>query len=587
MAEVHPIAEGSDEALRILRHSTSHVMAAAVGRLFPAVKFAIGPAVEDGFYYDFDIPQTLSSEDLASIETEMKNIVSSGPAFERTEVDRGEALERMRSAGQDYKTELIEGMGVETVTFYTLGDFTDLCRGPHLPDTGRVKHFKLLNVAGAYWRGDERNKMLQRIYGTAFFSREELETHLKNLEETKKRDHRKLGVALDFYHIDDEVGAGLVLWHPKGALVRKIIEDFWREEHLKAGYELVATPHLARYALWEKSGHTDFFSQNMYPPVELENERYLVKPMNCPFHLLIYKSRVRSYRDLPIRWAELGTVYRYEKSGVLHGLTRVRGFTQDDAHLIFLQDQMDDEIERVLRFCVYILGAFGFTDYGVYLSTRPSECIGAAEVWQTATDALRGGLERVGLDFQVEEGAGAFYGPKIDIKIKDALGRQWQCSTIQLDFNEPERFDITYAGADGRRHRPVMIHRALLGSLERFFAVLVEHYGGLFPLWLAPVQVRVLPLTDRQSEYAKKIHRQLLDHGIRPECDLGSEKVGHKIRNATLEKVPYMLVVGPREVQALTVSVRHCRRGDLGTQKPDEFIGRIRTEIEEKTGETR
>ena len=583
MTEVRPTAEGSDEALRTLRHSTSHVMAAAVSRLFPGVKFAIGPAVADGFYYDFDLPQALSSEDLAAIESGMKDVLGKKSTFKRTDTDRAEALEKMQSAGQDYKAELIEEIDAETVSFYTLGDFTDLCEGPHLADTGKVKHFKLLSVAGAYWRGDEKNKMLQRIYGTAFFSREELDNHLEILEQARKRDHRKLGVALDLYHIDDEVGAGLVLWHPKGALVRKIIEDFWREEHLKSGYELVSTPHLARYELWEKSGHTDFFSENMYSPIEVDNNRYLVKPMNCPFHLLIYKSRGRSYRDLPIRWAELGTVYRYEKSGVLHGLNRVRGFTQDDAHLIFRENQMDSEIEKVLRFCVHILGAFGFTEYGIYLSTKPSDCIGSPEVWENATKALRGGLEKVGLDFQVDEGAGAFYGPKIDIKIKDALGREWQCSTIQLDFNEPERFDITYVGEDGNHHRPIMIHRALLGSLERFFAVLVEHYGGLFPLWLAPVQVKVLPVTDKQSDYAGQIRKELLDHGIRVDCDLGSEKVGHKVRDATIEKVPYMLIVGPREVEANTVSVRHCNGDDLGVKTAAEFIAKVKTEIEAKT----
>ncbi len=574
--------QSSPEDLRILRHGASHVMAAAVGHIFPEVKFAIGPAIDNGFYYDFDLPRAITREDLDAVETEMKKIVKARGRFERTEFGRAEALEKVKSAGQDYKRELIEDLDAEILSFYTLDDFTDLCEGPHLPDTRKIKHFKLLSVAGAYWRGDEKNKMLQRVYGTCFFTRDELEGHLRNLEEAEKRDHRKLGIALDLYHIDNEVGAGLVLWHPKGALVRKIIEDFWREEHLRAGYELVATPHIAKYSLWEKSGHADFFSENMYSPMDVDGEKYLVKPMNCPFHLLIYKSRTRSYRELPIRWAELGTVYRYERSGVLHGLIRVRGFTQDDAHLIFRENQIEDEVERVLRFCVYILGSFGFSEYGIYLSTKTDGRLGSDEVWENATNALKTGLERAGLAFEVDEGAGAFYGPKIDIKIKDALGREHQCSTIQLDFNEPERFDITYVGEDGKQHRPVMIHRALLGSIERFFGVMVEHYGGLFPLWLAPVQVRILPVTDKQSEYAERMRGILRDGGIRVECDLRSEKVGHKIRDATLEKIPYMLVVGPREVEGNTVSVRHVKRGDAGVRSLDEFTEAIKVEIEKK-----
>ncbi len=582
-AEIEPVSKGDPRALGVLRHSTSHVMAAAVKRMFPDAKFAIGPDIEDGFYYDFDLSRTLSNDDLGAIEKEMARVAKKNHRFERSEMSRADAIREMKAAGQEYKVELLEEIEDDIVSFYACGEFTDLCVGPHLKNTSQIRHFRLLSVAGAYWRGDENRKMLQRIYGTAFFSREDLDDHLRKLEEAEKRDHRKLGVALDLFHMDGEVGPGLPLWHPKGALVRKIMEDFWRDEHLKGGYELVITPHIARYALWEKSGHTEFFAENMYSPMEVDNNKYLVKPMNCPLHLLIYKSRMRSYRDLPIRWAELGTVYRYEKSGVLHGLNRVRGFTQDDAHLIFREGQMDEEIERVISFCVRMLRSFGFTDYAIYLSTMPEEHIGEDAAWERATVALRRGLEKVGLPFEEDEGAGAFYGPKIDIKIKDALGREWQCSTIQLDFNEPERFDITYIGEDGGQHRPVMIHRALLGSIERFFGVMLEHYGGLFPLWLAPMQATVLPVTSAQDEYAEEVRRDLQERGIRAESDLGRGKIGHKIRDATMEKIPYMLVVGPKEVESGTVSVRHVKDGDMGARSLDDFIAEVEDLVENRS----
>ncbi len=570
------------DQIETLRHSASHVMAQAVKRLYPGAKLGIGPAIEDGFYYDFDLPETLSPDALARIEKEMGKIIAADLPFQRQEVSEAEAVELFSGLHEDYKLELLRDLKGQTISIYRDGDFVDLCRGPHLGRTGEIKAFKLLSIAGAYWRGDERRPMLQRIYGTAFPDRKSLDEHLALKAEAEKRDHRKLGVALDLFHLDPEVGPGLVLWHPKGALVRKLIEDFWREEHLKSGYEFIATPHIARRHLWDRSGHTDFFAANMYSPMKIDEEEYLVKPMNCPFHLLIYKSRPRSYRELPLRWAELGTVYRYEKSGVLHGLIRVRGFTQDDAHLIFREEQMEAEVERVISFCVRFLAQMGFRDYGVYLSTRPAQSIGSDEVWERSTAALRKGLEKTGLKYRVDAGEGTFYGPKIDIKITDALKREWQCSTIQLDFNEPERFDLSYVGEDGREHRPVMIHRALLGSIERFFGVLIEHHGGALPLWLSPVQVRVLPISEKFLAYARSLQLSLAAAGLRVEVDERNEKIGWKIRAAQNDKIPYMLIVGEQEETSATVALRARGKGDLGKKTVAECLALWKDEIERK-----
>jgi len=568
--------ERSDD-LDKMRHSAAHVMAHAVQNLFPEVRIGIGPAIEDGFYYDFDKPEPFVPEDLERIEAEMARIISSGNRFVRREVTKEEA-ERV-FANQPYKLELIRENPDEITTVYEEDGFVDWCRGPHVESTGKIGAYKLLSIAGAYWRGDERNPMLQRIYGTAWPTREELDDYLRRLEEAEKRDHRRLGRELELYSIDEEVGPGLVLWHPKGALVRQIIEDYWRKAHFEGGYELVATPHIARQDLWAKSGHLDFFIESMYGPMEVEGKPYRIKPMNCPFHLAIYKTRIRSYRELPIRWAELGTVYRYERSGTLHGLIRVRGFTQDDAHIFCHPDQLDDEVMRVLNFVMDMLSRFGFNEYGVYLSTRPEKYVGDDEGWDKATLALRKALESRHPDYRVDEGAGTFYGPKIDVKIKDALGREQQCSTIQVDFNEPERFDITFIGEDGKAHRPIMIHRALLGSLERFFAVLIEHYAGAFPLWLAPVQVIVLPIADRHHGCSNMVASELASAGFRVKVDARNEKTGHKVREAGLEKIPYMLVIGDREVEQGTVSVRSRDRGDLGPSRLDEFVASLRGEL--------
>jgi len=563
--------------LDIMRHSTAHVMAHAVRNLFPGVKIAIGPSIEDGFYYDFDNPTPFTPEDLGKIEEEMRRIISADAKFLRRDINKAEA-ERI-FADEPYKLELIREIPEETVTIYEEDGFIDLCRGPHVESTGKIGAFKLLSIAGAYWRGDERNKMLQRIYGTAWETPEQLADYLHKLEEAERRDHRKIGRELELFSIEDEVGPGLVLWHPKGALVRKIIEDFWRDEHYKGGYELVMTPHIAKQELWATSGHLDFFAENMYGPMEVEGAAYRIKPMNCPFHLAIYKSKVRSYREMPIRWAELGTVYRFERSGTLHGLIRVRGFTQDDAHILCREDQLDEEIKRVLNFVISMLSRFGFNEYGVYLSTMPEKHVGEVESWEKATAALKSALDDKGLDYKVDEGGGAFYGPKIDVKIKDAIGREHQCSTIQVDFNEPERFDITYIGEDGERHRPIMIHRALLGSLERFFAVLVEHYAGAFPLWLSPVQVMLIPIADRHISYCETVVSKLTEAGLRAKIDKRNEKTGFKIREAQIQKIPYMLVVGDREVENGEVSVRARDKGDLGAQNMDEFISAIKQEL--------
>lgn len=581
------IAEASVEALtfdtkegrEVYRHSTSHIMAHAVKELFPEAKLAIGPATDNGFYYDFDLDRPLTPEDLDNIEKKMAEIIKKNNPFLRRTMPRTEAVELFKGLGEDYKVELLEELEEESVSLYEEGGFTDLCRGPHLPSTGMVSAFKLLNVAGAYWRGDEKRKMLQRIYGTAFRDKKDLKQYLNFLEEVKKRDHRRLGREMGLFSIEEEIGPGLILWHPDGAMIRKIMEDFWRDEHLKADYKILYTPHIAKLNLWEKSGHWDFYRENMYSPMEIEGIPYEIKPMNCPFHIHIYKSSLRSYRELPIRYAELGTVYRYERSGTLHGLFRVRGFTQDDAHIFLMEDQMENEIRKVIDFTLFMLGIFGFESYDIYLSTRPEKAVGTEESWQRATDALELALKQKALPYEIDPEGGVFYGPKIDIKVKDSLGRAWQCSTIQVDFNIPERFDVTYRGADGKEHRPIMIHRALLGSLERFFGVLIEHYAGAFPLWLAPRQVTVLTIADRHSDYATETADRLKKHGIRAEVNPENEKIGYKIREATMRKIPYMVIIGDKEVLDSCISVRKRTGENIGPFTVDEFIELLKEQI--------
>jgi len=543
--------------LQTMRHSTAHVMAAAVQKLFPGTKVTIGPAIETGFFYDFDTEKPFTEDHLEKIEAEMTKIISGKHDFVREEVSRARALELFGELGETYKVEIIEGLPEDaTITLYRTGDWFDLCAGPHVENTKQIKAFKLLSVAGAYWRGDERNKMLQRIYGTAFTDKKQLRLYLNQIEEAKKRDHRKVGKALDLFSIDDSIGGGLVLWHPKGARVRYLLEEFWRQRHFAAGYEMVSSPHVAKDDLWKTSGHLEFYKENMYSGMDVDGKDYLVKPMNCPFHVTIFNNGLHSYRDLPHRWAELGTVYRYERSGVLHGLLRVRGFTQDDAHLFMTREQLPGELERVVHFCLDMLRAFGFEDFKLYLATRPDKFVGDPAIWEEAEAAIREVLDKTGLGYEVDPGGGAFYGPKIDLKLRDSIGREWQCSTIQVDFNLPERFDLNYVGSDGNKHRVVMLHRALLGSIERFFAILVEHYAGAFPFWLAPLQARVITISEKQDAWALEAEKTLAEAGFRVDSDLSADKLGAKIRRAQLEKVPYMLVCGDREVEAKAVAPR-------------------------------
>ncbi len=585
LKEISPdmTAEGltfaSKEGKDIYRHSAAHIMAHAVKELFPSARLAIGPAIEEGFYYDFDVEKPFTPEDIVRIEEKMKELVKKNSPFVRKVVSKKEAADLFSKMGENYKVELIEAIPDETVSLYEEDGFVDLCRGPHIPGTGRLKAFKLISIAGAYWRGDERNKMLQRIYGTAFADKEDLKKYLEFLEEVKKRDHRRLGRELDLFSIAEDVGPGLILWHPNGALIRKTIEDFWRDEHLKAGYKLLYTPHMAKLELWRKSGHWDFYRENMYSPMEVEEVEYEIKPMNCPFHIAIYKSSLKSYRDLPLRFAELGTVYRFERSGVLHGLMRVRGFTQDDAHIFVREDQIGEEVQKILDFVVFILSTFGFADYEIYLSTRPEKSVGSGENWERATAALKMALEKNDLDYRIDPGEGVFYGPKIDIKIKDSLGRLWQCSTIQVDFNLPERFDVSYRASDSTEKRPIMIHRALMGSLERFFGILIEHYAGAFPVWLAPVQVEVLSIAERHSEYAKKVADGLRAEGVRAETNLENEKIGYKIRVSTMRKVPYLVIIGDKEASEETLSVRKRSGETMGPMPISEFLGLLKNEI--------
>ena len=558
-----------DEKLEVMRHSAAHVMAETVLSMFPDAKFGIGPAIESGFYYDFDLPRSLTPDDLSVIEDKMREIVASKSLFNHQEVTKEEA--RRQFAAQPYKLELIDEIPEETVSLYRQGSFVDLCRGPHVSSTGEIGAFKLINIAGAYWRGDEQRPMLQRIYGVAFDTEEALAEHLKKVEEAARRDHRKLGVALDLFSIHEEAGAGLVHWHPKGAIIRRTIEDFWKDEHVKRGYDILYTPHMARLGLWKTSGHWEFYRENMYSPMEVEGQEYVIKPMNCLGHILIYKTKLRSYRELPLRYAELGTVYRYERSGVLHGLSRVRGFTQDDAHIFCRFDQLEDEVAGVLDLARFMIDTFGFSNYQVLLSTRPEKYAGELQIWEEATETLRRALTRLNIDYSVDPGEGVFYGPKIDIKLEDALGRGWQGPTIQVDFNLPQRFDVAYIGEDGAEHPVAMIHRTVLGSMERFLASLIEHYGGAFPVWLAPVQVMVIPVADRHLDYAYKLEAELKSEGVRVKVDGRSERVNLKIRQAQLDKIPYMLVVGDKEVAAATVSVRLRSGEQLPAHSFDSF----------------
>ena len=570
------IVTGRDaDGLEILRHSTAHLLAQAVQELFPAAQVTIGPVIEDGFYYDFSYERGFTPEDLERIEKRMKELAKADLPVARETVARDDAVEYFKSIGEHYKAEIIAGIpGDEAITLYGQGEWKDLCRGPHVPSTGHLKAFKLTRTAGAYWRGDSTNEQLRRIYGTAWADSKSLKAYLKRLEEAARRDHRRIGTDLDLFSIQEDAGGGLVFWHPKGARIRRVIEDFWRDRHEQAGYELLYTPHIALEDLWDRSGHTDFYRESMYSPVQEEGRGYQLRPMNCPFHILIYRNRLRSHRELPMRWAELGTVYRREMSGALHGLMRVRGFTQDDAHVFCTEDQIAEEIQRILDLALELFGAFGFEELNTVLATRPEKAVGTPEIWDRATAALESALREKRMSYEVDPGGGAFYGPKIDIKIRDAIGREWQCSTVQLDFNLPERFDLEYVAADGARRRPIMIHRALLGSLERFFGILIEHYAGKFPFWLAPVQTVVLAITERQEAYARQVLNALQDAGLRADTDLRSETIGYKIRDHTLQGVPYLLVLGDREAQDGTVAVRSREAGDLGAMSLNDFMAR-------------
>lgn len=574
--ELSFIRPESPEGLEILRHSTSHLMAHAVTELFPEVQVGIGPVIEDGFYYDFKRDTPFTPEDLEKIEARMREIAGKNHQVSRIEYPKQEALSYWREHNEPMKVELIEERGGETVSFYKQDNFMDLCLGPHVPSTGKLGVFKLLHIAGAYWRGDEKNPMLQRIYGTAWANEKDLKDYIDRLEEAKRRDHRRLGKELGLFAIQDEVGPGLIIWLPKGARIRKELENYLYDELFRRGYELTYTPHVARLKYWGTSGHLGFFRENMFAPMELEDDSYQLKPMNCPIHIAVYRNSMRSYRDLPLRLAEFGTVYRFERSGVLHGLMRVRGFTVDDAHLFCTPEQLEDEIDQLLDFTYSWWQNLGFKEIQAFLATKPEKAVGSDEIWEMATAALRKSMSKRGINYEMDEGGGAFYGPKIDFKVRDAIGRWWQCSTTQVDFNLPERFQMEYIGADGQAHRPIMLHRAITGSMERFFGVLIEHFGGAFPVWLAPVQVAVLPIAERHQEYAQKFADQMTAERFRVHADLRNEKVGAKIRDAQLQKVPYMVIIGDKEVENQNVSVRHRTKGDLGTRPIQDFMQELR-----------
>jgi threonyl-tRNA synthetase len=579
-SSVEEINSQSEEAVDVYRHSCAHLLAHAVTELFPDAQYGIGPAIETGFYYDFLVSKPFTPEDLEEISKKMKHLVKQNDAIERLVWDKQQAIDYFLSKNQHLKVELIrEKVKEDKVTVYKQGNFIDLCRGPHLPRVSHLKHFKLLSVAAAYWKGDETSHSMQRIYGTVFPTAEELENHLKFLKEAQARDHRKLGKDLGLFTITDEIGAGLVLWHPKGSIMRYEIEQFWYAEHLKNGYQLVNTPHIARLELWNTSGHTEFYQENMFTPISFDNTDYQLKPMNCPFHIVIYKSRNRSYKEMPVRWAELGTVYRYERSGVLHGLMRVRGFTQDDAHIYCTPSQLEEEVGKLIRFSLYMLKVFGFEDLDIYLSTRPEKYVGELADWEMATAALKKSLENTRVNYKIDPGEGVFYGPKIDIKVKDILKRSWQCTTIQVDFNLPKRFNLKYSDDQGKIQQPIMIHRALLGSLERFFGVLIEHYGGFFPVWLSPVQVIVIPINERNLPYAANVTEILKTNDIRVELDERSEGVGRKIRDAELQKIPYIIIIGDEEQKDKNISLRIHKKGDQGKRNLEEFIGKMKSII--------
>ncbi len=574
----------SEEGKSTYWHSTSHLMAHAVQSIYPEAKFGVGPAIDAGFYYDIDINSALTEEDLVKIENKMMEISKQKNPFKRTELSKSDALKFFENKGDNYKLEIISELDEENVkiSIYDEGEFTDLCTGPHVPDVGKIKYVKLLTVSGSYWRGDEHNKRMQRIYGISFPKKKMLDDYLLFLEEAKKRDHRKIGKALDLFSIHEEAGAGLIYWHPKGARIRNTIETFWRQEHLDNGYELLYSPHMGKSWLWETSGHLGFYKDSMYSPMKIDEQDYYVKPMNCPFHIMIYKSQLRSYRDLPLRWAELGTVYRYEKSGVLHGLLRVRGFTQDDAHIFCTHEQMEDEIIEVVRFSRHMLKSFGFEELAFYVATKPEGSVGDDETWERATASLKHALEKENLKYEMDEGGGAFYGPKIDIKIKDALNREWQLSTVQFDFNLPQRFEMKYIGEDGKEHQPFMVHRALLGSIERFMGILIEHYAGAFPTWLAPVQAAVVPVSQNYFEYGKQVADELKKNNIIVELDARNEKIGYKIRDWETQKVPYMLIVGEKEKESGNVSVRQHKVGDKGSVSLQQFIEQVLNEAKNR-----
>lgn len=570
-----------EESLTILNHSTSHIMAYAVKKLYPEVRLAIGPSIKNGFYYDFYLDKSFTPEDLEKIENKMRDLLKEVNNFERVEIDKNEARKLFKD--EKFKLELIDEIESDFVSIYKVGEFSDLCRGPHLKNTKPIKFFKILSSSSSYWRGDEKREVLQRIYGTSFFDQVSLNNHLERLKEIEKRDHRKLGKELDLFSIHpEEAGPGFIFFHPKGGMIRKIIEDFEREEHLKRGYQFVYTPHIAKAKLWEISGHLSYYKDNMYSQIVVDDVPYLVKPMNCPGHILIYKSRTRSYRELPLRFFELGTVYRYERSGVLHGLLRVRGFTQDDAHIFCTEEQLEDEIIGVLDFALFMMKTFGFNNYEIYLSTRPEKYVGTLELWDKATNALIKALEMKNIDYKIDPGEGVFYGPKIDIKLKDSLDRLWQGPTIQVDFNLPQRFNLTYMGNDGKEHVPVMIHRVVLGSIERFFGALIENYAGNFPLWLSPVQIKIITVTQDVEDYAKEVYNKVLGCGFRVEYDFSTDALQEKIKNGEIEKVPYLFVIGKKEKEKREVAVRKKGQGNLGNFSLDNIIEKLKKEVESK-----
>lgn len=575
-SQVKELQIDSPEALDIFKHSCSHLLAQAVTDLYPDTLYGIGPAVENGFYYDFLTVSPFTPEDLEKISKKMRFFVKQNLKIKKEIWNKKKAIEYFKSVGQNLKVELInDKVEGDEVSVYIQGNFVDLCRGPHLPSTGLLKNFKLLSIAASYWKGDENNSSMQRIYGVVFPSSEQLKSHLDYLKEAERRDHRKLGKELDLFSVSEDIGAGLILWHPKGSIIRYEIEKFWYEEHLKNGYQLLNTPHIARYGLWDISGHNDFYAKNMFTPIEFDNTKYRLKPMNCPFHIEVFRSKNRSYRNLPLKWAELGTVYRYERSGVLHGLLRVRGFTQDDAHIFCTPSQLENEVGELIKFSLKLLKQFGFEELDIYLSTRPEKYVGELSEWEEATGALKNSLEKSGVEYKIDPGEGVFYGPKIDIKVKDQLKRSWQCTTIQIDFNLPERFNLKYSGDDGKLKRPIMIHRALLGSLERFFGVLIEHYGGFFPLWLSPIQIAILPVTENNLEYSIGVGDMLNKEGFRIEVDSRSEGIGKKIRDAENQKIPYILILGDEEEKDGNISYRIHSKGDKGKIEIKAFINKL------------